>query len=628
MTQPTSAASVSPHAGLKPYLGPVLLHAAGKEWDGKLLTRVVAELTSEFVMTDPGSRTLQTILPAEKSGGLHVQVLTYIRETVPAWAPLSNWRDISHEVIVVGTKGGHVAICSSDNSMRDRIARDIVVARPVAFDVIERAFVGIDAKAMWLSGIHTPTSAKATSKSLLGPALEDALDPLGDQSYFYKAVRTTVDLVQSGKGKPSVVGASPANGRIWLNRPADWDAFKLDLESLIDRTANPPPATMRFAALAQRLNGIGAVSGAYACAIVPTELLSEDDDTLRDLAQLWAYESVIDVTACAGASLEAMIHLEGVAVGRVKLDVQYADKVTITSQWMDQPAGAQDRRNEFEEAILRKGWLKIYYERGKTISGGYAYSSAWRDQPFDWEFLDLTDFAVEEEKPARQVGLTLAESIAELKDDGALDNSLFGYVVRRAFTTGWLASDDGSMELADFVHIDPTSQTVTLIHAKGSNSDRDNRQVSVANYEIVVGQAVKNLRHLDRVILADALATGKDKKIARAIWHDGKRQADRSGMIAAAKALGPGYDKRVIVFQPQLTQREHQCCTGVYPTAKGDRLIRMKQLDTLMLSARLSARATGADLIGWADRTPANPVAPSAAKPKKKPKKPTVKTIV
>ena len=121
---------------------------------------------------------------------------------------------------------------------------------------------------------------------------------------------------------------------------------------------------------------------------------------------------------------------------------------------------------------------------------------------------------------------------------------------------------------------------------------------------MVVGQAVKNLRHLDRVLLADALEAGKDKKIARAIWHNGVRQKDRADMIVAVRALGQDYARRVVVFQPQLTKTEWDACVGTKKTAKGDRLIRMKQLDTLMLSARLSARSIGGELVAWADAPP------------------------
>ena len=49
----------------------------------------------------------------------------------------------------------------------------------------------------------------------------------------------------------------------------------------------------------------------------------------------------------------------------------------------------------------------------------------------------------------------------------------------------------------------------------GRTLDLDNRNVSVADYEIVVSQALKNVRHLDRRNLETELRIGKDKKISR-----------------------------------------------------------------------------------------------------------------
>jgi hypothetical protein len=49
----------------------------------------------------------------------------------------------------------------------------------------------------------------------------------------------------------------------------------------------------------------------------------------------------------------------------------------------------------------------------------------------------------------------------------------------------------------------------------GSTLDLDNRNVSVADYEIVVSQALKNVRHLDRRNLETELRIGKEKKISR-----------------------------------------------------------------------------------------------------------------
>jgi len=54
----------------------------------------------------------------------------------------------------------------------------------------------------------------------------------------------------------------------------------------------------------------------------------------------------------------------------------------------------------------------------------------------------------------------------------------------------------------------PEEPVLTLIHVKGSGSNSDGREISVANYEVVTGQAVKNLRKLDHRILESGLEEG------------------------------------------------------------------------------------------------------------------------
>jgi hypothetical protein len=69
---------------------------------------------------------------------------------------------------------------------------------------------------------------------------------------------------------------------------------------------------------------------------------------------------------------------------------------------------------------------------------------------------------------------------------------------------------------------------LTLIHAKGvhtrnkSGAVSDQRSISVASYEVVVGQAVKNIRWLDRVAMidhADADPRKIDEKLAATVKH-------------------------------------------------------------------------------------------------------------
>jgi hypothetical protein len=119
------------------------------------------------------------------------------------------------------------------------------------------------------------------------------------------------------------------------------------------------------------------------------------------------------------------------------------------------------------------------------------------------------------------------------------DDSLFGAEFSQLSGSGWLASDDGSMEIAGFIHF-ADNDLVTLVHVEGAKLSKaaklndPARQVSASKYEIVVGQAVKNLRHLDRTSLAEELTRNQGNKIESAVWQAGARQVDRNGLIARA----------------------------------------------------------------------------------------------
>nr|WP_281719419.1 hypothetical protein [Nitrosomonas nitrosa] len=157
------------------------------------------------------------------------------------------------------------------------------------------------------------------------------------------------------------------------------------------------------------------------------------------------------------------------------------------------------------------------------------------------------------------------------------DDSLFGFVakhwpnhVTRKRPSGWLVCDDGSMESADFIYFDDSSKPprLTLIHVKGSGSAGADRGLSVSDYEIVVGQAVKNLRYLDRGHIAEKLASNKDNQIGSAVWRNGKRQKDRSAILKVLAGAGSNMRKSVVVFQPRARKSEVEAIGELI--AKGD----------------------------------------------------------
>ena len=117
----------------------------------------------------------------------------------------------------------------------------------------------------------------------------------------------------------------------------------------------------------------------------------------------------------------------------------------------------------------------------------------------------------------------------------------------------------------------------------------------MTDYEVVVGQAIKNIRYLDRTNIADKLRQGSGNQIASAVWFDGERQPDREGMIAALEAVGSNYSKTVIVFQPRVLQSKLSVVRqNITDGEDNDTARRLKQLDALLLAARAECNGLGA----------------------------------
>lgn len=157
-------------------------------------------------------------------------------------------------------------------------------------------------------------------------------------------------------------------------------------------------------------------------------------------------------------------------------------------------------------------------------------------------------------------------------------------------TSGWLVCDDGAMEVADFIHLD--GDLLTLIHAKGAQSADPARNVSVSSYEVVASQATKCLRWLDEVFLSQNLAAGIGRKVGHAVWHD-REPSTREDFLREIQDLGTRYRRRVVILQPQITDRNF--AHGA--TANGPEGIRHRQLMTLLNGTRAACQAVGAELV-------------------------------
>lgn len=159
--------------------------------------RVVAE-AEVLIEQVGGPRTILSRTPVSITGGLRSVAIEYRHESQPAGPPAGGMTDIKHHLVVISVKGPRSAICASEPAMQTRLGKQVTIVRPVARSIVETGFVGDRAKALWLNGVHVRSDAKADAKTLMGSNLELAIDPLGDQSYAFNAVRSRVPLTLSG----------------------------------------------------------------------------------------------------------------------------------------------------------------------------------------------------------------------------------------------------------------------------------------------------------------------------------------------------------------------------------------------------------------------------------------------
>jgi hypothetical protein len=176
------------------------------------------------------------------------------------------------------------------------------------------------------------------------------------------------------------------------------------------------------------------------------------------------------------------------------------------------------------------------------------------------------------------------------------DKSLFGFLVQ-TYQQGWLACDDGSGEVGDFVHIEPVNKKVTLIHAKAASSKSPDRSFSVSDYDLVIAQAIRNIRHLDKEQLLKSLRRSAVHAIADATWHNGVR-VTRASFIDEVIKMGASFSKELVILQPQLTQQQHAACLA--PSVSPSKSLRFKQINSLVQGAAMAAFGAGASFVAYA----------------------------
>ena len=413
--------------------------------------------------------------PAGKDGTAFACV-HYVEKRQPGWFIAEGVSDTLNQLVVVAKRGGLYSFAFTDNGLRTAVARKFGSTTKGALSEVERlsptqinkAFVQTQVRTLWLSGTHRRTVIKADSKVLAGLELETSLDPLGDQSYYFSSIRSTVPLAEGGR--PLVIGASPAGGRLWIGPTRSWDEFARLVDAIFARAMKhmddkqKPDSPLPILA-SPSVDLIGIAQPYDIAFIVPERaddgIEADVDGELRWLHQFGDSARFEIITKDGSPNFEADVIWADAKLGRLAFEFEPTSKsdVRLKSRRVDGFNG-----NEVEKALLKicesPENLTIYFDTGHTYSRGMFYETRFRDARFeDWEWvrMDRDKTIFKNEKPL--VGRRFAvENLGN-----ADDKSLFGLVARhwpnmdeRGKPSGWLVCDDGAMESADFIHLDET----------------------------------------------------------------------------------------------------------------------------------------------------------------------------
>ncbi len=540
---------------------------------------------------------------------VYAAYFTYVEERPPGWARGSGLRDVVHHVVIAcrgkGKAKDYLAFFFSDNGVRDKAAEKIgkgegalgnLAAIPPG--TMNAAYVRGQAITLWMSGTHRRVATKVDNKIISGLDLQFALDPLEDQSFFFTAARSRLAVATLD----GPVGSSPRRSRLWLGPSHDWADFAetvgVILDLLVESTTPLPNPLPILASPVFDPKSLAGVRDAYDLALIPPELL---DPATADAATLELRGRVSSVALepfdVDGPNLSVRVNYPvGTPIGT--LDLKFTILPDGRASWTvgaEANTGAASDLFADVVAVLRerKGWLKVWYDSGHTLADESFFEGRFRDQPFsNYVFRAFEGIDVSREKPNPLTRATI----------GAQD-SLFCWI-KNQWTApesgippgrGWLACDDGSMEKADFLHVDTIQgvPTLSLIHVKGSGSKEATRRLSVSDYEVVTSQAVKNLRWIDRTVLGDALAGRLVGRIGDKVWMDGAA-ATAEQFIRAIRALGANYNRNVVILQPSARRSVVERSRNL-PKDRAEH-VRLLQLDALLLGARASVVGLNANL--------------------------------
>ena len=517
-------------------------------------------------ITEVGEQPRAVQVP-ESADGLRLAWMTYVKDVPVAWADEeAQIRDKENHIVLVAAASQHLALSTSDKALAGRVDRlrpsqeplTLAGLRRVAPPILESALIVGNARILWMSAIHRDQAIRPNAKVLMGSNLEAALDPLSDQTFHYTSVRSD----GPGAFGTAVPGVSPRKGRVWLAPSKKFQDFTTRTKALLELIRNSTPKPAPFPILARPLADITNVKEAFDHVLLPPESdgSSEDGPPNRyDLATslTWTLtgsknSSDVELTATLDATQYKVA---------IRLSATEPASATLIHPAPPVPGVASSTSGTPEEVVaaldlFRSDAMKVYYESGHTYSGGAVYEVLTRPVAFkQFRTSAFKGADICEEKPTRPHPTDPKKRVLALEDIGKPgEKSLFSWTLRERGNVGWLWCDDGSGEIADFIHL-ADDDTMTLYHLKAAHSVSGD--VAVGAYEVVCAQALKNLRMLEGRDVVALLETrlAKPKPYIRC-WRRGRPVSPKNEVkfINRIRAIPPSrLTRRAVVVQPHVS---------------------------------------------------------------------------
>jgi hypothetical protein len=562
--------------------------------------------------------------PATHSG-IVISGRWFQTKTPSKWEP--SLEDITNELLLINVEQNRVAFYASDSTLRKVLLSNIGnPSGPPALAQLSKisstrliaAFLDDkELKAMWLSGTHRSVQVKADSKVLSGSDLKFALDPLGDSSYLAAAARQ------------AEMGVSLRGSSVWTRPHKNIVSFAEDVQKIFGYLNISGTKESTLPVLANELSSFAAVHSAFDFDVSAPEALRLKSQQRISVDLTSNYSFKVSAATSPGSppytfDLLVIPWTSTALTGSLHMQVEPAfshshSESVIKFQVTLVTAPVQPWMTEVIAALTdHPEVFRVFYGSGHAIAAGALSVARPMDIDFlDWKWMSFasmpyhsvvgTPVCVHEEKPT---GNNLANIWAS-----PTDCSLFSWFVRilndpaeatkmdleslQAGSNVWLFCDDDSGEVADFVHVfaPPTGvPKITLVHIKGARSESAGREMVAGPYEVVCGQAVKNLRYLTAVSLVDRLQT-RIFDVDRPLWNAPfvmgvPPNGNRDDFFNVLCDIDTEANYSVIIIQPHVTQTAYGLPKNK-PLTKSASLGSV-QLRTLLFGVKANAAAVSA----------------------------------